>query len=66
MERCSSFGATTKIWWSVEGWTPVFVRDRVLRESWASERKRYEDNPSAVTFGVFSKMSSVRGGKGGR
>lgn len=66
IERFRRAGATARICCSVEGWTPVVVKDRVLRDSWVSERKRYATSPSAVRFGVFSKISSESGGHGGR
>ena len=66
MERWSSFGAVVRTCCRVDGWTPVSVRDRVLSVFWTSERKRYVIKPLAVTLGVFSNISSVRGGNGGR
>ena len=66
IDRCWRAGATARIGCRVDGWTPVVVRDKFFKASWVSERKRYATKPSAVRLGVFSKMSSVRGGQGGR
>lgn len=63
---CSSFGALSRIGFSVEGWTPVPSNVKVLRLSWVSDRKSHDVKPSAVTLGTLWNMSSVRAGKGGR
>ena len=51
---------------SDEGCTPVLERERLVKASWVSERKRYATSPSAVTSGTLEMMSSWRAGHGGR
>ena len=66
IDRNVSWGASESICCRVEGCTPVAVKERLLRASWVSERKRYATSPSAVMLGTLEMMSSSRAGHGGR